>query len=123
MTPVQLAARTYADQLGRLPDVRRERRHGLVDVSNTLGGAVKYRINAAGCVRCRWSPRLDHVGDDVPICTLPRKACPAREWRGEAVFDALPGTLVIGSDGTTQIMQAAGATRATVRAATTYLPG
>ena len=29
VTPVQLAARTYADQLGRLPDVRRERRHGL----------------------------------------------------------------------------------------------
>lgn len=98
---------------------------GWVDVSNTLGaGAVQYRINAAGvCSVSVVATAATTSGVTYTICTLPPKACPAREWRGEAVFDALPGTLVIGSDGTTQIMQATGATRATVRAATTYLPG
>ena len=98
---------------------------GWVDVSNTLGaGAVQYRINAAGvCSVSVVATFSTTSGVTYTICTLPPKACPAREWRGEAVFDALPGTLVIGSDGTTQIMQATGATRATVRAATTYLPG
>lgn len=98
---------------------------GWVDVSNTLAaGAVQYRINAAGvCSVSVVATAATTSGTTYTICTLPPKACPAREWRGEAVFDALPGTLVIGSDGTTQIMQATGATRATVRAATTYLPG
>ena len=98
---------------------------GWVDVSNTLGaGAVQYRINAAGvCSVSVVATAATTSGVTYTICTLPPKACPAREWRGEAVFDALPGTLVILSDGTTQIMQATGATRATVRAATTYLPG
>ena len=98
---------------------------GWVDVSNTLGGGtVKYRINAAGvCSVSVVATASTTSGTTYTICTLPEEAWPAREWRGEAVFDALPGTLVIGSDGTTQIMQATGATRATVRAATTYLPG
>lgn len=98
---------------------------GWVDVSNTLGGGtVKYRINAAGvCSVSVVATASTTSGVTYTICTLPPKACPAREWRGEAVFDAIPGTLVIASDGTTQIAQFTGATRSNVRASTTYLPG
>ena len=98
---------------------------GWVDVSDTLGsGAVQYRINAAGvCSVSVVATYSTTSGTTYTICTLPEEAWPAREWRGEAVFDAIPGTLVIASDGTTQIAQFTGATRSTVRASTTYLPG
>ena len=58
---------------------------------------MQYRINAAGVCSVSVVATFASTTSGVTYTTVRSpKACPAREWRGEAVFDALPGTLVIG---------------------------